>query len=90
MIRGYFPPTDSESPPPLIEGLIDIPGLGIAGIEIHFLIDTGADRSLIGDYDSRRMIRDHRVDFTTLDEGVPSPGDWGDSTDTRSSGYAPT
>ena len=74
MIRGYFPPTESESPPPLIDGLIDIPEMGMAGIEIHFLVDTGADRSLIGDDDARRMIRDHQADFASLEEGLPSQG----------------
>ena len=74
MIRGYFPATEAESPPPLIDGLIDIPEIGIIGLEIRFLIDTGADRSMIGDDDSRRMIREHQADFTTLEEGVPSQG----------------
>ena len=74
MIRGYFPVTESESPPPLIDGLIDIPEIGITGLEIRFLIDTGADRSMIGDDDSRRMVQDHRADFTTLEEGIPSQG----------------
>ena len=74
MIRGYFPPTDSVDPPPYIVGLIDIPEMGIAGVEIQFLIDTGADRSMIGDDDSRRMIRDHQADFAILEEGIPSQG----------------
>ena len=74
MIRGYFPPINSGNPPPYIVGLIDIPEMGITGVEIQFLIDTGADRSLIGDDDSRRMVQDHQADFTTLEEGIPSQG----------------
>ena len=74
MIRGYFPTTESESPPPLIDGLINIPEIGIVGLEIRFLIDTGADRSMIGDDDSRRLIQDHQADFTMLEEGIPSQG----------------
>jgi hypothetical protein len=74
MIIGYFPPINSGDSPPYFVGLIDIPEMGITDVEIQFLIDTGADRSLIGDDDSRRMVQDHQADFTTLEEGIPSQG----------------
>ena len=42
MIRGYFLPTGSEASPPYVDGLIDIPEIGVVGLEARFLIDTGA------------------------------------------------
>ena len=41
MIRGYFLPTGSEASPPYVDGLIDIPEIGVVGLEARFLIDTG-------------------------------------------------
>ena len=39
-----------------------------------FLIDTGADTSLIGDFDASRMVSDFGVDLTDLQSGAPSGG----------------
>lgn len=74
MIRGYFLPTSREAPPPYVIGLIDIPEVGVVGMEVRFLIDTGSDRTLIGDIDSDRMARYYSVNAGNLDEGVPSQG----------------
>ena len=74
MIRGYFLPTGSEASPPYVDGLIDIPEIGVVGLEARFLIDTGADRSLLGDDDAGRMLRDYEVDLGRLEDGIPSQG----------------
>ena len=74
MIRGYFLPTSSEASPPYVNALIDIPELGVVGLEARFLIDTGADRSLLGDDDASRMLRDYEVDLRRLEVGIPSQG----------------
>ena len=74
MIRGYFLPTGSEASPPYVDGLIDIPEIGVVGLEARFLIDTGADRSLLGDDDTGRMIMDYEVDLGRLKDGIPSQG----------------
>ena len=74
VIRGYFLPTGSEASPPYVDGLIDIPEIGVVGLEARFLIDTGADRSLLGDDDAGRMLRDYEVDLGRLEDGIPSQG----------------
>ncbi len=74
MIRGYFLPTDPEASPPYVNALIDIPEIGVVGLEARFLIDTGADRTLLGDDDAGRMLRDYEVDLGRLDVGIPSQG----------------
>lgn len=71
MIRGYFLPTSPEEPPP---GLIDIPEAGVVRMEVRFLIDTGSDRTLIGDIDADRMARHYNIDAGNLEEGIPSQG----------------
>ena len=43
-------------------------------MNVLFLIDTGADTSLIGDFDAFRMVRDFGVDLTDLPIGTPSEG----------------
>ena len=43
-------------------------------MEVRFLIDTGSDRTLIGDIDSDRMVRYYNVNAGNLEEGIPSQG----------------
>ena len=74
MIRGYFLPTSPEGPPPYVIGLIDIPEVGVVRMEVRFLIDTGSDRTLIGDIDADRMARHYNMDAGNLEEGIPSQG----------------
>ena len=43
-------------------------------MNVLFLIDTGADASLIGDFDAFRMVSDFGVDLTELQDGPSSRG----------------
>jgi len=72
MIRGYF--DDRLNSPPYVTGFIDIPAIGVVGMQVEFLIDTGADTSLIGNYDANRISERFDADLANLREGQPSYG----------------
>ena len=72
MIRGYF--DDRLNSPPYVTGFIDIPAIGVVGIRVEFLIDTGADTSLIGNFDANRISERFDADLANLREGQPSYG----------------
>ena len=72
MIRGHF--SDRLNSPPYVVGFIDIPAVGVIGMRVEFLIDTGADTSLIGNSDANRMSERFDADLTNLREGQPSYG----------------
>lgn len=74
MIRGYFRPAGPANPSPYVDGAVSIPSFGVIGMNIRFLIDTGSDRTLIGDIDADRMVRHYNIDTGNLEEGVPSRG----------------
>ena len=56
MIQGYFRSIGSIKRP-YVNGSVHLPDMGLSGIDIRFLIDTGADRTLLGHSDARRMSR---------------------------------
>ena len=66
MIRGRFGDTTGR---PYIEGRLSIPRLGIVG-DISFIMDTGADTSVLMPVDAQRM----GVDFQLLANTVESRG----------------
>lgn len=53
MIQGYFRSTGSIKRP-YVNGSVHLPDMGLSGIDIRFLIDTSADRTLLGHSDARR------------------------------------
>ena len=73
MIRGDFEIIDG-SPTPCVLGIVNIPSIGVGEMTIWFIIDTGADRSLIGDSDANRMFRRFNVDPARLRRGPSSQG----------------
>lgn len=79
MIQGYFRSTGSVKRP-YVNGAIHLPEMGISGIDVRFLIDTGADRTLLGHSDARRMSRVYGVDLRQLRTGLPFQGIGGLST----------
>lgn len=79
MIQGYFRSTGSLKRP-YVNGAVHLPDVGISGIDIRFLIDTGADRTLLGHRDALRMSRVYGVDLTQLRVGLPFRGIGGVST----------
>ena len=73
MIRGNFQ-SIGGAPAPCVSVTVHIPSIGVAGINVRFLIDTGADRSLIGDRDANYMFRRFNVDSARLRRGPLSQG----------------
>ncbi len=74
MIRGYFRSAGPANPSPYVDGAVSIPSVGVIGMRVRFLIDTGSDRTLIGDIDADRMVRYYNIDAGNLEEGVQSQG----------------
>ena len=76
MLAGYFSILEDRlpNPPAYLSVLVDIPAAGVAGMQVEFLIDTGADRSIIGDFDASRMVEDYGADLTNLRGGRPTRG----------------
>ena len=75
MIRGFLKRRGyPNSPPPYVTGFVDIPAAGVDGMPVEFLIDTGADRSIIGSSDASRMVENFGVDFANLRDGPRSRG----------------
>ncbi len=75
MLTGYFSPAeDLPNPRAYLRGFVDIPAVGLIGMPVEFLIDTGADSSLIGDSDASRMVDEFGADLSNLQNGPPSGG----------------
>ena len=75
MLTGYFSLLDGlPNPRPYLPGSIDVPAVDVVGMPVDFLIDTGADRSIIGDFDAFRMIENHGADLTNLEDGQRTRG----------------
>ena len=75
MLTGYFSLAEGlPNPRAYLRGAIDVPAVGVVGMQVDFLIDTGADRSIIGSSDASRMVRYFGVDLTELQDGPPSRG----------------
>ena len=84
MIRGFLKRRGyPNSPPPYVTGFVDMPDVGVAGMQIEFLIDTGADRSLIGSFDAPRIVERFGVDLANLQDARTAKG-VGGFTKTRS------
>ena len=76
MIRGEFRTIDDadDAPAPCVSGIVHIPSIGVREMNVWFLIDTGADRSLIGDRDADYMFQRFNVDSARLRRGPSSQG----------------
>ena len=75
MLTGYFSLLDGlPNPRAYLRGFVDIPAAGVVGMQVDFLVDTGADRSIIGSSDASQMIRDFGVDLADMQDGPPSGG----------------
>ena len=75
MLTGYFSPAeDLPNPRAYLRGFVDIPAIGVVGMGVDFLIDTGADRTIIGSSDASRMVDEFDVDLTNLQDGPRGRG----------------
>ena len=84
MIRGFLKRRGyPNSPPPYVSGFVDMPTFGVFGMPVEFLIDTGADRSIIGSFDASRMVDEFGVDLSNLQDVRTAKG-VGGFTETRS------
>lgn len=73
MIRGYFA-VRGTTRRPVVDAVFHFPGISRHTFEVRFLVDTGADRTVIAPLDAKRLERELGLDFTTLPKGQPSTG----------------
>ncbi|MCY4652155.1 MAG: aspartyl protease family protein [Dehalococcoidia bacterium] len=69
MIEGYF-----RSGRPYIDISVSMPNLGMVEMDISFAVDTGADRTLIGNRDALLLSASHGIDLSRLPTGRRSLG----------------
>ena len=81
MNSGYFRHQGSTRRP-YINLIVRFPGANNQSLEIPFLVDTGADRTLISPVDGARLRRELGVDILGLPFGMPIGG-IGGQTETR-------
>ena len=76
MIRGYFSSSDPQAhPSPYVNGLVNFPSIGISEMEVQFLVDSGANDTVLGHYESHRIVNGYGVDLTGLPmAAVPGVG----------------
>lgn len=72
MIRGYYATLGTRQRP-LIDAVLHFPGIN-GVLDARLLVDTGADRTVLGTLDARRLQAELGLDLATLSEGVPSIG----------------
>ena len=64
MMEGYF-----RSGRPYIDISVSMPNLGMVEMDISFAVDTGADRTLIGNRDALLLSASHGIDLSRLPTG---------------------
>ncbi len=82
MIRGDFY-TSGMTRRPFIDAILQFPAVSNQSLDVKFLIDTGADRTILAPLDAIRLSRRFGLDLTTLAKGQPTTG-VGGRTETRS------
>ena len=65
MIRGYYRSFDSIRRP-YVDAVVNFPTLGISGLQVRFLVDTGADRVLLSPVAALRLVDRFQVDLGAL------------------------
>lgn len=73
MKRGYFE-TEASTRRPYVEAVLYFPLIGQLPIPIEFLIDTGADRTVLSPVEGRLLRELYDVDLLSLPHGRPSSG----------------
>jgi hypothetical protein len=67
MIQGYFSPAGTTRRP-FVQALLQFPSRGPRQVTVELLVDTGADRTMLGPVDARRF----RIAPETLPSGAPA------------------
>jgi hypothetical protein len=69
MIRGHLASRGGAVKRPYVYGYVTIPSLQVEG-DVEFLVDTGADTTLLAPYDALAL----GIDVTRLPPGLPTRG----------------
>ena len=64
MIRGYFSPPDQRRRP-FVSATLQLPNTGDRELAVEFLVETGADRTLLAPLDASRL----GIELQTLFQG---------------------
>ena len=72
MIRGHFATLGTRRRP-LVKGVFQFPTLN-RDLELRLLVDTGADRTILGPAHAERLRTEFGMDFTVLRRGQPGTG----------------
>lgn len=73
MIRGYFATVGTRQRP-FVDAVFQFPTVSSRSFEARLLVDTGADRTVLGLLDTNRLRRELGIDISTLAIGAPSIG----------------
>ena len=73
MIRGYFHSRGGKCRP-FVSARFQFPSLDNRTLETRLLVDTGADRTVLGPQDYKRLTRRFGLDFISLFPSVPGAG----------------
>ena len=73
MIRGRFVRERGRSRP-FIDGIFELHGPLAGTFKVPLLVDTGADRTVIGPPDALRLSEELGIDLASLPTGEPSQG----------------
>ena len=73
MIRGFFTRRGARSRP-FVDATFSFLAPFVGTFRVPLLVDTGADRTVIGPSDASRLSRRLGIDLSTLPSGVPSRG----------------
>ena len=72
MIRGHFAALGTRRRP-FVKGVFQFPTLN-RSLELRLLVDTGADRTILGPPHAERLRTELGLDFTALRRGQPGTG----------------
>ena len=73
MIRGYFG-TIGARQRPFIDAVFHFAAISNRSFQARLLVDTGADRTILGTLDANRLRRQLGIDISSLSSGAPSRG----------------
>ncbi len=73
MIQGYFR-IEGPQKRPYVDAVVQFPIINRQSLEISFLVDTGADRTILSPFDASRLREQFAVDLLSLPSGAPSSG----------------
>ena len=73
MKQGYFE-TEGAFKRPYMRATLSSPLIPNNSVRIEFLVDTGADRTVLSPSEGKRLREDYGIDLLSLPRGLPSRG----------------